>query len=114
MENDGYLDIGDIGYLDHDGFLYLNDRSTDMIISGGVNIYPAEIDACLLELDGVRDAAVFGVPDEDFGEVIAAHVEAAGLTEDEVREHVRTNLARYQAPRIVVFDDDLPREDSGN
>jgi long-chain acyl-CoA synthetase len=113
MEKDGYLDIGDVGYLDHDGFLYLNDRSTDMIISGGVNIYPAEIEACLLELDGVRDVAVFGVPDEEFGEAIAAHIEATGLTEDEVREHVRTNLAHYKTPRIIVFDNDLPREDTG-
>jgi len=113
MENDGYLDIGDIGYLDHDGFLYLNDRSTDMIISGGVNIYPAEIEACLLELDGVRDAAVFGIPDEDFGESIAAHIEATGLTEDVVRNHVRTNLAGYKVPKVVVFDNDLPREDTG-
>ncbi|MGB7111840.1 MAG: AMP-binding protein [Mycobacterium sp.] len=113
MENDGYLDIGDVGYLDHDGFLYLNDRSTDMIISGGVNIYPAEIEACLLELDGVRDAAVFGIPDEEFGEAIAAHVEASGLTEHQVREHVRTNLAHYKAPKIIVFDNDLPREDTG-
>ena len=113
MENDGYLDIGDIGYLDHDGFLYVNDRSTDMIISGGVNIYPAEIEACLLELDGVRDAAVFGIPDEDFGESIAAHIEAIGLTEDVVRDHVRTNLAGYKVPKVVVFDNDLPREDTG-
>jgi long-chain acyl-CoA synthetase len=113
MEKDGYLDIGDVGYLDHDGFLYLNDRSTDMIISGGVNIYPAEIEACLLELDGVRDAAVFGIPDEEFGEAIAAHVEATSLTEDVVREHVRTNLAGYKVPKVVVFDNDLPREDTG-
>ncbi len=113
MEVDGYLDIGDVGYLDHDGFLYLNDRSTDMIISGGVNIYPAEIEACLLELDGIRDAAVFGVPDEEFGEAIAAHVDATDLTEDEVRQHVRANLAHYKTPKIIVFDSDLPREDTG-
>jgi long-chain acyl-CoA synthetase len=56
---------------------------------------------------------VFGIPDEEFGEAIAAHVEATGLTEDEVREHVRTNLAHYKAPKIIVFDDDLPREDTG-
>ena len=113
MERDGHLHIGDIGYVDHEGFLYLNDRSTDMIISGGVNIYPAEIEACLLELPGVRDAAVFGIPDDDFGESIAAHVEADGVTEDDVREHVRTNLAGYKVPKLVVFDDNLPREDTG-
>ena len=113
MERDGYLDIGDVGYLDHDGFLYLNDRSTDMVISGGVNIYPAEIEACLLTLDGVRDVAVFGIPDADFGESLAAHVEATDLTEDDVRQHVRANLAGYKVPKVVVFDDDLPREDTG-
>ncbi|MFC9433622.1 AMP-binding protein [Nocardia sp. NPDC057030] len=113
MERDGFLDIGDIGYLDHDGFLYLNDRSTDMIISGGVNIYPAEIEACLLELPGVRDAAVFGVPDSDLGEAVAAHVEAAGVTAEAVRHHIRANLAGYKVPKVVVFDDNLPREDTG-
>ncbi|MGI8678061.1 MAG: AMP-binding protein [Jatrophihabitans sp.] len=113
MERDGHLNIGDIGYLDHDGFLYLNDRSTDMIISGGVNIYPAEIEACLLELRGVRDVAVFGIPDDDFGEAIAAHIDAAEVSEQDVREHVRTNLAGYKMPKLVVFDEDLPREDTG-
>jgi long-chain acyl-CoA synthetase len=113
MELDGHLDIGDVGYLDSDGFLYLNDRSTDTIISGGVNIYPAELEACLLELDGVRDVAVFGIPDEEFGESVAAHVDALGLTEDDVREHVRARLASYKVPKLVVFDAQLPREDSG-
>lgn len=113
IERDGHLHIGDVGYLDHDGFLYLNDRSTDMIISGGVNIYPAEIEACLLELPGVTDVAVFGIPDADYGESIAAHVEANGRTEDEVRDHVRTHLAGYKVPKLVVFDDALPREDTG-
>jgi long-chain acyl-CoA synthetase len=84
-----------------------------MIISGGVNIYPAEIEACLLELPGVRDVAVLGIPDDEFGESIAAHVEASGVTEDDVREHVRTNLAGYKVPKLVVFDDNLPREDTG-
>ncbi|MHB8671298.1 MAG: AMP-binding protein [Acidimicrobiales bacterium] len=113
MERDMHVNIGDVGYLDHDGFLYLNDRSTDMIISGGVNIYPAEIEACLLELPGVRDVAVFGIPDTDFGEAIAAHVDAVEVTENDVRNHVRTNLADYKVPKLVVFDHDLPREETG-
>jgi len=113
MERDGHFDIGDIGYLDHDGFLYLNDRSTDMIISGGVNIYPAEIEACLLELPGVRDVAVFGIPDTDFGESVAAHIDATGITTDDVQEHVRSKLAGYKVPKVVVFDHNLPREDTG-
>ncbi len=65
VERDGLVSGGDIGYLDEDGYLYLNDRASDMVISGGVNIYPAEIEACLLTLAGVRDCAVFGIPDEE-------------------------------------------------
>jgi long-chain acyl-CoA synthetase len=87
-----------------------------MVISGGVNIYPVEIEACLLELGGVRDVAVFGIPDESFGEALAAHVDVdpdAGLTEDDVRDHVRSRLAGYKVPRLIVFDDALPREESG-
>jgi long-chain acyl-CoA synthetase len=116
VERDGLVTCGDIGYLDDDGYLYLNDRSSDMVISGGVNIYPAEIEACLLELDGVRDCAVFGVPDDEFGEALAAHVELehdARVDADAVRGHVRANLAAYKTPRVVEFSDALPREDSG-
>jgi long-chain acyl-CoA synthetase len=116
IDRDGYVTIGDIGRVDSDGFLYLSDRARDMVISAGVNIYPIEIEACLLELDGVRDVAVFGIPDDDYGEALAAHVDAdegAGLTEESVREHVRGRLAGYKAPRVVVFDSDLPREESG-
>ncbi|HEX5224950.1 MAG TPA: AMP-binding protein [Solirubrobacteraceae bacterium] len=116
IERDGLVSAGDIGYVDEDGFLYLNDRASDMVISGGVNIYPAEIEACLLGLDGVRDCAVFGIPDEEFGEALAAHVELdadASLDADDVREHIRTNLAGYKTPRVVEFSDALPREDSG-
>ncbi len=116
VERDGLISCGDIGYLDEQGFLYLNDRRSDMVISGGVNIYPAEIEACLLGLDGVRDCAVFGIPDEEFGEALAAHVEleeGAGLDEEEVRDHLRSRLASYKTPRLVRFEDSLPREDSG-
>jgi long-chain acyl-CoA synthetase len=116
VERDGYITIGDIGRVDEDGFLYLSDRARDMVISGGTNIYPAEIEACLLELDGVRDVAVFGIPDEEFGEAIAAHVDAepsAGLTESSTREHVGSRMAGFKVPKVVVFDDDLPREETG-
>jgi long-chain acyl-CoA synthetase len=116
VERDGLVGCGDIGYLDSDGYLYLKDRSADLVISGGVNIYPAEIEACLVSLAGVRDCAVFGVPDDELGEVLAAYVElhdGARLSADAVRDHVRSNLARYKTPRLVEFSQSLPREDSG-
>jgi long-chain acyl-CoA synthetase len=116
IERDGLISCGDVGYLDDDGYLYLNDRRSDMVISGGVNIYPAEIEACLMALPGVRDCAVFGIPDDEFGEALAAHVEPNGgepLTADQVRDHVRANLAAYKTPRVVELTHELPREDSG-
>ncbi|SEF88861.1 long-chain acyl-CoA synthetase [Thermomonospora echinospora] len=116
IERDGYLTVGDVGYLTEDGYLFLCDRAGDMVISGGVNVYPAEIEACLLGLDGVEDVAVFGVPDDEMGEALAAHVAAdpaAGLTADTVRDHVRAELAGYKVPKVVVFERSLPREDSG-
>ncbi len=116
IERDGLISCGDIGYVDAEGYLYLNDRRSDMVISGGVNIYPAEIEACLLSLPGVRDCAVFGIPDDEFGEALAAHVElhdGTRLSADAVRDHVHANLAGYKTPRVVEFSESLPREDSG-
>jgi long-chain acyl-CoA synthetase len=116
IDRDGYITIGDVGRVDEDGFLHLSDRVRDMVISGGTNIYPAEIEGCLIELDGVRDVAVFGIPDDEFGEALAAHVDAepaAGLTEAAIREYVGARLAAFKVPKVVVFDDDLPREETG-
>jgi len=116
IERDGYLSLGDIGYLDEDGYLYLTDRASDIVISGGVNIYPAEIEQVILKLAGVRDVAVVGIPDDTYGEALAAHVAAdpaAGLSADSVRNHLRGCIASYKIPRLIVFDDHLPREDSG-
>jgi long-chain acyl-CoA synthetase len=116
IERDGYVSIGDGGWLDEDGYLYLSDRIADMVIVGGVNIYPVEIEQCLLNLTGVRDAAVFGIPDPVYGETLAAHVDTdpdSGLTEDDLRNHARANLADYKVPKLVVIDRDLPREESG-
>jgi len=87
-----------------------------MIISGGVNIYPAEIESALIQMPGVRDCAVFGVPDEEFGEQICAYVEpmaAAALDAGQVRAWLAEHVARYKVPRIVEFSAALPREDSG-
>jgi long-chain acyl-CoA synthetase len=116
IDRDGYITVGDVGRLDADGFLYLSDRAHDLVISGGTNIYPVEIEACLLELDGVRDVAVFGIPDEEFGEALAAHIDtepSAGVTEASVRGHVGARLAGFKVPKVIVFDHDLPREETG-
>jgi long-chain acyl-CoA synthetase len=112
IERDGYVTVGDVGYLDSDGYLYLNDRSTDMVISGGVNIYPAEIEHALLEIPGVRDAAVFGIPDAEYGESLVAHVDA-DLPPAQIEELLRGAIAGYKVPRRIVIDRELPREDTG-
>ncbi|OUZ09424.1 long-chain fatty acid--CoA ligase [Aeromicrobium sp. PE09-221] len=116
MESDGYLTLGDIGRLDDDGYLYLTDRLNDMVVSGGVNIYPAEIEACLSTMPAVADAAVFGVSDPEMGEALVAHVQVlpgARIDAEAVRAHVAEHLARYKVPREVVIVDELPREDTG-
>ena len=116
MELDGFVTVGDMGRVDADGYLYLTDRANDMVISGGVNIYPAEIEAVLYDMPAVRDCAVFGIPDEEYGESVAAHIEVGPgftLTEDAVRTFVRSRLAGFKVPKVVVFDNDLPRDDSG-
>ncbi|HEV2362780.1 MAG TPA: acyl-CoA synthetase [Caulobacteraceae bacterium] len=115
-EKAGLIIPGDIGWMDADGFLYLCDRSKDMIISGGVNIYPAEIEAELHGLKGVVDCAVFGIPDAEYGEAICAVIQpdpAVALTEADVRGHLRGRVAGYKMPRLIEFAADLPREDSG-
>ena len=115
-EKAGLIAPGDIGYLDKDGFLYLCDRAKDMIISGGANIYPAEIEAELHKMPGVADCGVFGIPDEEFGEAICAVVQpqpGVELTEQEVKTYLRGQMASYKVPKRVEFHAELPREDSG-
>ena len=115
-EKAGLIAPGDIGYFDQDGFLYLCDRAKDMIISGGVNIYPAEIEAELHKMPGIADCAVFGVPDEEYGEAVYAVVQlqpGAHISESEVKTYLRAHIAGYKVPRDVDFALDLPREDSG-
>jgi long-chain acyl-CoA synthetase len=116
MEKQGLITPGDVGYFDADGFLYLCDRKNDMIISGGVNIYPAEIEAELHKLPEVADCAVFGVPDDEFGESIHAVVQpqpGAAADEAALKAALRQSLAGYKIPRRIDFAADLPREDSG-
>jgi long-chain acyl-CoA synthetase len=115
----GYFTLGDIGYLDADGYLYLSDRRIDMIISGGVNIYPAEIEGVLTAHPAVVDAAVFGIPDEEYGEKVHATVQlAAGAVWDEaaqadVEAYLRGRLAGYKVPRDWAVVDEMPRSEAG-
>ncbi len=116
IERDGLITVGDIGYLDEDGYLFICDRATDMVISGGVNIYPAEIEAALITMPGVRDCAVFGIPDDEYGESLVAHIEAAidGILDvAAIRSWLSVRLAGYKVSRHIVFSNALPREDSG-
>jgi len=116
IEKHGLITLGDVGYVDEDGFLFLCDRKRDMVISGGVNIYPAEIEAALIGVEGVADCAVFGIPDAEFGESLMAVVErtsGSSISEDFVRDELRERLAKYKVPRRIEFETDLPREDTG-
>jgi long-chain acyl-CoA synthetase len=116
---EGFFTVGDVGYLNDDGYLFLCDRKSDMIIAGGVNIYPAEIEGCIHEHAQVADVAVFGVPDPDMGEQIKAVVQPLpGVVADDalresVMEHVRAKLGKYKWPRSIDFLDELPREPTG-
>jgi long-chain acyl-CoA synthetase len=115
VERDGLVSCGDVGYV-KDEHLYLCDRRADMVISAGVNIYPAEIEAVLLQCPDVRDCAVFGIPDDEMGESLAAAVEPMpGATPDaaQLRAFLEARIARYKVPRRIDFHAALPREDSG-
>lgn len=115
----GWSTLGDIGYVDADGYLYLTDRKANMIISGGVNIYPQEVENLLLGHPGVLDAAVIGVPDEEFGESVKAVVHPVDMTvagpglEAELIAWCRERLSRVKCPRSIDFDDALPRQENG-
>jgi long-chain acyl-CoA synthetase len=115
----GLMTVGDTGYLDDDGYLFLCDRKIDMIISGGVNIYPAEIEAVLVNHPGVLDAAVFGIPHDEFGEQVKAVVQPAPGYEPseklgaDVLAYAREHLAGYKMPRSIDFTDEFPRTETG-
>lgn len=115
----GWRTLGDMGRVDEDGYLYLTDRSTFMIVSGGVNIYPQEVENLLIMHPKLVDAAVFGVPNEEFGEEVKAVVQpVVGLVgspelEAELIDYCRSHLAAYKCPRTVEFDPELPRDPNG-
>lgn len=115
----GWYTMGDVGYLDDDGYLYLTDRRTFMIVSGGVNVYPQEAENVLIAHDAVVDVAVIGVPDDDLGEVAKAIVQlvdpnaASDTLADDLLAFCGRRLARYKCPRSVDFTDALPRLDTG-
>ncbi len=113
---DGWQTVGDIAYRDEEGFYYICDRKKDMIISGGVNIYPAEIEAALEAHADINDVAVFGIPDEEWGEAVHAIVvvrTGAALSKEQITAFARQSLAGYKVPRSISFMDDIPRTGSG-
>jgi long-chain acyl-CoA synthetase len=116
IERDGFITSGDVGYIDADGYVFICDRKRDMVFSGGVYIYPAEIEAALHAVPGVHDCAVFGIPDDEFGEALMAVVEPeAGVTLEiaAIRARLKAALADYKVPKHVEILKNLPREDSG-
>lgn len=113
---DGRFTVGDVGSVDADGFVYLADRKIDMIISGGTNIYPSETEAVLSEHPDVADCAVFGIPDEEWGEQVKAAVQlrpGAHATPDDLMSFCRERLAGFKCPKSIDLHDELPREASG-
>jgi long-chain acyl-CoA synthetase len=116
---EGFFTVGDAGFLDEDGFLFLCDRKADMIISGGVNIYPAEIEAVLISHPEVADAAVFGIPDDDWGEQVKAVIQVAPTSAAgaalvaALQEYAAARLAKYKLPKTIDFVVEMPRDPNG-
>jgi len=113
---DGFFSVGDVAYRDAEGYFYICDRRIDMVISGGVNIYPAEVEAVLHAHPAVMDAAVIGIPDEEWGESVKAVVQlrpSARVTSDELIAFCGERLAGYKKPRSVDFVHELPRDAAG-
>jgi long-chain acyl-CoA synthetase len=115
----GFFTVGDVGYLNEEGYLFLCDRKIDMIISGGVNIYPSEIEAELLKHPQIADAAVFGIPNEDWGEEVKAVIEPApgvvadAALADAILAYCAANMAKYKCPRTIDFVTSMPRDPNG-
>lgn len=113
---DGYVDTGDMGHLDAYGRLYIDGRDDEMIVSGGENIYPREVENALAEHPGVTDVTVIGVPDPEYGQVLRAYIVTTASpepTDDELKQHVRDRLERYKAPKQFIRLAEIPRNSSG-
>jgi acyl-CoA synthetase (AMP-forming)/AMP-acid ligase II len=111
---EGLMSSGDVGWFDPAGRLHVAGRDDDMIISGGENVFPQEVEDCLVTHEGVGEVAAVGVADEDYGQRLRAFVVRTGeVSEDDLREHVKTHLARFKVPREIVFVDELPRNATG-
>ena len=113
---DGLLSSGDVGHFDEAGRLFVDGRDDDMIVSGGENVFPAEVEDLLAGHDAIVEVAVFGVDDEEFGQRLKAVVvlrDGASVSEDDIKKHVKSNLAGYKVPRDVEFVDELPRTSTG-
>jgi fatty-acyl-CoA synthase len=116
IDKDGWLHSGDVGTVDEHGYYRITGRIKDMIIRGGENIYPREIEEFLYTMPGVEDAQVIGVPDAKYGEVVGAFVRrnaGSDITEGDVQEYARARMARYKAPKHVFFVDEFPQTASG-
>ncbi len=117
ITEDGFASIGDLGWLDQDEYLYIADRRVDMIVSGGANVYPAEVEAALSEHSGLADVAVIGVPDEEWGRrvhaIIEPHDPASPPSIHELNAHVRERIASWKAPKTYEFVAQLPRNEAG-
>jgi fatty-acyl-CoA synthase len=110
------MSTGDVGHFDADGRLWIDGRDDEMIVSGGENLFPGEVEELLITHPAVLEAAVIGVDDDEFGKRLAAYVvlrAGSDLSEDEVRDFVKENLARYKVPRDVTFLEELPRNPTG-
>ena len=113
---DGLMSSGDVGRFDDDGRLYVEGRDDEMIVSGGENVFPKEVEDCIARLDGVAEVAAIGVDDDDYGKRLRAFVvlrDGHGRLRGRPQGHVKANLARYKVPRDIVFLDELPRNATG-